>query len=107
MSAEEDLKTIAAEVNVCVKCKLHIGRKKAVPGEGPANAKIMFIGEGPGFYENEQGRPFVGAGPARGGRDEQAPASAGAGRIGARLIPPPGRRFACCFTQNKEPRWPW
>ena len=61
MSAEEDLKTIAAEVNVCVKCKLHIGRKKAVPGEGPANAKIMFIGEGPGFYENEQGRPFVGA----------------------------------------------
>jgi len=61
MSAEEDLKTIAAEVNVCVKCKLHVGRKKAVPGEGPADAKIMFIGEGPGFYENEQGRPFVGA----------------------------------------------
>ncbi len=61
MSAEEDLKTIAAEVNVCVKCKLHMGRKKAVPGEGPADAKIMFIGEGPGFYENEQGRPFVGA----------------------------------------------
>jgi uracil-DNA glycosylase family 4 len=33
----------------------------AVPGEGPANADIMFIGEGPGFHENEQGRPFVGA----------------------------------------------
>ena len=33
----------------------------AVPGEGPANASIMFIGEGPGFHENEQGRPFVGA----------------------------------------------
>jgi DNA polymerase len=32
-----------------------------VPGEGPANAEIMFIGEGPGFHENEQGRPFVGA----------------------------------------------
>jgi DNA polymerase len=32
-----------------------------VPGEGPATAEIMFIGEGPGFHENEQGRPFVGA----------------------------------------------
>jgi DNA polymerase len=32
-----------------------------VPGEGPADADIMFIGEGPGFHENEQGRPFVGA----------------------------------------------
>jgi DNA polymerase len=32
-----------------------------VPGEGPADAEILFIGEGPGFHENEQGRPFVGA----------------------------------------------
>ena len=61
MTAEEELKAIAAEVNVCTQCKLHVGRKKAVPGEGPANAEIMFIGEGPGFHENEQGRPFVGA----------------------------------------------
>ncbi len=61
MTSEETLKTIAAEVNVCTKCKLCNGRKHAVPGEGPADAKIMFIGEGPGFYENEQGRPFVGA----------------------------------------------
>ena len=42
-------------------CELHHSRKKAVPGEGPAHAEIMFIGEGPGFHENEQGRPFVGA----------------------------------------------
>src|SRR5450759_1270972 len=41
-------------------CGLHFTRKLAVPGEGPANAELMFIGEGPGFYENEQGRPFVG-----------------------------------------------
>jgi len=61
MSAEEDLAVIAAEVSVCTKCPLHHSRKKAVPGEGPANAEIMFIGEGPGFHENEQGRPFVGA----------------------------------------------
>ncbi|MEM8529661.1 MAG: uracil-DNA glycosylase [Chloroflexota bacterium] len=33
----------------------------AVPGEGPADAKIMFIGEAPGFHEDRQGRPFVGA----------------------------------------------
>jgi uracil-DNA glycosylase len=60
MDATEVLKTIAQQVAVCEKCALHFSRKKAVPGEGPANAKVMFIGEGPGFYENEQGRPFVG-----------------------------------------------
>src|SRR5512135_1906481 len=40
---------------------LYHSRKLAVPAEGPVDAEIMFIGEGPGFYENEQGRPFVGA----------------------------------------------
>jgi uracil-DNA glycosylase family 4 len=58
---EEDLATIAAEVAVCTDCKLHHSRKNAVPGEGPADAQLVFIGEGPGFHENEQGRPFVGA----------------------------------------------
>jgi uracil-DNA glycosylase len=61
MSAEEVLAQIAKEVSVCQKCALYHSRKKSVPGEGPANAEIMFIGEGPGFNENEQGRPFVGA----------------------------------------------
>lgn len=61
MSPEEVLKQVAQEVAVCQKCQLHYGRKRAVPGEGPANARILLIGEGPGFYENEQGRPFVGA----------------------------------------------
>ena len=61
MSAEEVLAQVAKEVSVCQKCALYHSRKKAVPGEGPANAEIMFIGEGPGFHENEQGRPFVGA----------------------------------------------
>lgn len=60
MKAEEILKQVADEAAVCTKCALQHSRKKAVPGEGPANAEIMFIGEGPGFYENEQGRPFVG-----------------------------------------------
>lgn len=61
MSAEEVLQQIAQEVSVCTRCELHFSRKNAVPGEGPANADIVFIGEGPGFHENEQGRPFVGA----------------------------------------------
>lgn len=61
MSAEEIISKIAEEVSVCTNCALHESRKKSVPGEGPANAEIMFIGEGPGFHENEQGRPFVGA----------------------------------------------
>ena len=61
MTPEETLARIAKDVSVCKNCALHEERKKAVPGEGPANAEIMFIGEGPGFHENEQGRPFVGA----------------------------------------------
>jgi uracil-DNA glycosylase family 4 len=61
MTAEETLAQIASEVAVCPNCVLHKTRKRSVPGEGPANAEIMLIGEGPGFNENEQGRPFVGA----------------------------------------------
>jgi uracil-DNA glycosylase family 4 len=59
--AEATLTQIASEVSVCERCMLHHSRKLAVPGEGPMNAEIMFIGEGPGFHENQQGRPFVGA----------------------------------------------
>ena len=61
MSAADTLDRIAREASICTKCALHESRKKAVTGEGPADAEIMFIGEGPGFHENEQGRPFVGA----------------------------------------------
>jgi DNA polymerase len=61
MTPEEVLAQVAREVSACTKCELHRSRKKAVPGEGPVHAEIMFIGEGPGFHENEQGRPFVGA----------------------------------------------
>ena len=58
---QAQLDAIAAEVNVCVKCPLHKARTKAVPGSGPVTAPIMFIGEGPGFHEDQQGLPFVGA----------------------------------------------
>ena len=61
MTPEEALAQIADEVSNCKKCVLHHSRKLSVPGEGPADSETMFIGEGPGFNENEQGRPFVGA----------------------------------------------
>lgn len=60
MTPTEILNEIAAQVTRCENCQLHFSRKNAVPGEGAATAEIMFIGEGPGFHENEQGRPFVG-----------------------------------------------
>jgi uracil-DNA glycosylase family 4 len=61
MTAQEELAKIAEEVTECTACGLHHSRKRAVPGEGPADSSLLFIGEGPGFHENEQGRPFVGA----------------------------------------------
>ena len=54
------LDAIAAEVAVCKRCRLHEGRTRAVPGEGSAATEVMFVGEGPGFNEDRQGRPFVG-----------------------------------------------
>jgi uracil-DNA glycosylase len=60
MSSEEILKEVAAEVSTCSKCDLCKGRARAVPGEGNSRAAILFIGEGPGFHEDKQGRPFVG-----------------------------------------------
>jgi len=49
------------EIADCQRCILSQARKNAVPGEGPEDADIVFIGEGPGFHEDQQGRPFVGA----------------------------------------------
>ncbi len=58
MSALTELyKDIAA----CKRCDLYKTATHPVPGEGPENAEIMFIGEGPGWNEDQQGRPFVGA----------------------------------------------
>ena len=61
MGGEDQLLKIAQEIQHCRKCDLSHTRKNAVPGKGPASAEIMLIGEGPGYYENEQGLPFVGA----------------------------------------------
>lgn len=56
----ETLEDLDQRVRNCTDCPLHGSRTNAVPGEGPADAEILFIGEGPGFHEDRQGRPFVG-----------------------------------------------
>ncbi len=55
-----ELRDVHSSVSTCEKCGLCKTRTHAVPGEGPDNAEIMFIGEGPGFHEDQQARPFVG-----------------------------------------------
>lgn len=55
------LAAIADEVRVCQKCRLAQQRTHAVPGEGSPDTEVVFVGEGPGFNEDQQGRPFVGA----------------------------------------------
>ena len=54
------LAAVAAETQSCQLCRLCKSATRAVPGEGPADARIMFIGEAPGYHEDRQGRPFVG-----------------------------------------------
>jgi len=54
------LREVHAQIRVCTLCRLHEGRTRAVPGEGSEKARIMFVGEAPGYHEDQQGRPFVG-----------------------------------------------
>ena len=57
----EQMRVLEAAVHGCERCALAVGRNCAVPGEGNIDALVMFVGEGPGFEEDRQGRPFVGA----------------------------------------------
>jgi len=54
------LEIIAEQVKACTRCRLAETRNKAVPGEGNPHTEVMLVGEGPGFNEDQQGRPFVG-----------------------------------------------
>ncbi|MGH7606589.1 MAG: uracil-DNA glycosylase, partial [Gemmatimonadales bacterium] len=54
------LAAVATLVAACTKCRLCEGRTNTVPGEGPATARLVVVGEGPGRTEDETGRPFVG-----------------------------------------------
>lgn len=58
MSALTDL---YEEIKNCNQCEIALNRTKSVPGEGAEDADIMFIGEAPGWHEDQQGKPFVGS----------------------------------------------
>ena len=58
---DDSLAAVADEARVCTRCPLSSTRTRAVPGEGPADARVVVVGEGPGRNEDLEGRPFVGA----------------------------------------------
>ena len=58
---ESSIKELEAQVRTCQLCRLAKTRTKAVPGAGNVRAEVMLIGEGPGYHEDKQGLPFVGA----------------------------------------------
>jgi uracil-DNA glycosylase family 4 len=55
------LEALRGEVEACTLCDLYATRTRAVFGEGDPQARLMFVGEAPGYHEDQQGRPFVGA----------------------------------------------
>ncbi len=57
----ESLETIREDLGECKRCKLHKGRKQIVFGAGDPKARLLLVGEGPGYEEDVQGLPFVGA----------------------------------------------
>ena len=54
------LSKLCEEIALCQLCGIAKYRTKTVPGEGAEDAEIVFIGEAPGWHEDQQGRPFVG-----------------------------------------------
>jgi uracil-DNA glycosylase len=59
-AGHDDLARVAEETQVCQACELHVGARKAVPGEGDPHAEIMMIGEAASAYDDRSGRPFSG-----------------------------------------------
>ena len=60
-SLPDDLPTLHRQIAKCTWCDLSLTRTFAVPGSGDPEARLMFVGEGPGSHEDKQGLPFVGA----------------------------------------------
>jgi uracil-DNA glycosylase len=60
LTATDRLIAIRADIGDCTRCKLHAGRTNIVFGVGNPDSNLMFVGEGPGADEDEQGEPFVG-----------------------------------------------
>lgn len=97
LTAVETLQLIAATTQTCTLCGLHTGRTRAVPGEGPADARVMLIGEGPGQHEDRRGRPFVGP---SGQLLDQLLALAGLSRAEVFI----GNVVKCRPPQNRDPQ---
>ena len=87
---------IAQLVSTCTDCPLSRNRTHAVPGEGSPNAEVLFIGEGPGYQEDRQGRPFVGPG---GGFLDELLASIGVKREDAFIA----NMVKCRPPDNRDP----
>ncbi len=60
LSKAQRIEQIASTITACRSCQLCESRKNPVPGAGDYNAKLVIVGEGPGAWEDEQGKPFVG-----------------------------------------------
>jgi uracil-DNA glycosylase len=58
---DEELRIVADEIRACTACPLHRSARQAVPGDGSGESGIFFLGEAPGYHEDVQGKPFVGA----------------------------------------------
>ena len=60
LRAADELAAFGSSIAACTKCRLAAGRTQVVFGVGDPNAELLFVGEAPGFHEDQQGRPFVG-----------------------------------------------
>jgi len=60
-ASDADLEIVADEIRGCTACPLHRSARQAVPGDGSAESGLFFLGEAPGYHEDLQGKPFVGA----------------------------------------------
>src|SRR5437660_6171964 len=61
MTVTATIEEVAREASTCTRCRLSSGRTQVVFGVGNSSADLLFIGEAPGFHEDKQGEPFVGA----------------------------------------------
>ena len=75
-----DWETLKTDCLACQRCPLHTTRRSVVFGQGVENAEVLFVGEGPGQSEDEQGLPFVGRSRRNCSRSHGIQASLSAGR---------------------------
>ncbi len=93
---KNELTELYQEIAACRDCELARHRTRVVPGEGPEDAELLFIGEAPGWNEDQQGRPFVGA---AGGFLDQLLASIGLKREQVYIA----NVIKCRPPQNRDP----